>query len=179
MAKHKKKTSKPTPEPEDSKKEPIEDIPDEIPETESPNLTDSPPTEPTTNLVENSEKDRKLNKLFWLRVGLAVIAGTIATFIFEGIEGIEMLNSNLIESYFPINFRRNKFAEPYHNRWTPDNPTNDYPAFVNPLSQGRKTVNSKTVQDASYIKLKNIKLAYNIPEEIKWLPSGQIFFSFK
>ncbi|MEJ2259435.1 MAG: hypothetical protein P8X78_02825, partial [Nitrosopumilaceae archaeon] len=89
MAKHKKKTSKPTPEPEDSKKEPIEDKPDEIPETESPNIVDSPPTEPTTNLVENSEKDRKLNKLFWLRVGLAVIAGTIATFIFEGIEGEE------------------------------------------------------------------------------------------
>ena len=88
MAKHKKKTSEPTPEPEDSK-EPIEDIPEENPETESPNLTDLPPTEPTTNLVENSEKDRKLNKLFWLRVGLAVIAGTIATFIFEGIEGEE------------------------------------------------------------------------------------------
>ena len=89
MAKHKKKTSEPTPEPEDSKKEPIEDIPEENPEIESPNLTDLPPTEPTTNLVENSEKDRKLNKLFWLRVGLAVIAGTIATFIFEGIEGEE------------------------------------------------------------------------------------------
>ncbi|MGD2106450.1 MAG: hypothetical protein PVH93_02485 [Nitrosopumilaceae archaeon] len=89
MAKHKKKTSKPTPEPEDSKKEPIEDIPEEIPETESPNIVDSPPTEPTTNLVESSEKDRKLNKLFWLRVGLAVIAGTIATFIFEDIEGEE------------------------------------------------------------------------------------------
>ncbi len=89
MAKHKKKTSKPTPEPEDSKKESIEDKPEEIPETESPNIADSPPTEPTTNLVESSEKDRKLNKLFWLRVGLAVIAGTIATFIFEDIEGEE------------------------------------------------------------------------------------------
>lgn len=89
MAKHKKKTSKPTPEPEDSKKEAIEDNPEEIPETETPNIVDSPPTEPTPNLVESSEKDRKLNKLFWLRVGLAVIAGTIATFIFEDIEGEE------------------------------------------------------------------------------------------
>ena len=89
MAKHKKKTSKPTPEPEDSKKEPIEDKPEEIPEKESPNISESPPTEPATNLVESSEKDQKLNKLFWLRVGLAVIAGTIATFIFEDIEGEE------------------------------------------------------------------------------------------
>ncbi|MFB5606721.1 MAG: hypothetical protein ACE5RG_01315, partial [Candidatus Nitrosomaritimum yanchengensis] len=89
MAKHKKKTSKPTPEPEDSKKESIEEKPEEIPETESPDMAGSAPTEPTTNLVENSEKDRKLNKLFWLRVGLAVTAGTIATFIFEDIEGEE------------------------------------------------------------------------------------------
>ena len=37
--------------------------------------------------AEKSDKDKKLNKLFWLRVGLAVIAGIAATFIFEGIEG--------------------------------------------------------------------------------------------
>ena len=89
MAKHKKKTSKPTPEPEDSKKESIEDISEETPtidSTEEPNI---PPTEPPVNPVEDSEKNRKLNKLFWLRVGLAVIAGTIATFIFEDIEGEE------------------------------------------------------------------------------------------
>ena len=79
--------------------------------------------------------------------------------------------------YFPINFRRNKFAEDYLNRWTPDNPTNEYPSFVDPLSQGRKTVNSKTVQDASYLKLKNIKLTYNIPDNVKWFPSGQFFMS--
>ncbi len=89
MAKHKKKTSKPTPEPEDSKKETVESKPEEVPETEPAAISDSPPTEPTTNLAESSEKDRKLNKLFWLRVGLAVIAGTMATFIFEDIEGEE------------------------------------------------------------------------------------------
>ncbi len=96
---------------------------------------------------------------------------------FEGVEGAQMLNGNLIDSYFPINFRRNKFAEPYLNRWTPENPTNEYPSFVNPLSQGRKTVNSKTVQDASYTKLKNIRLTYNIPDSVDWFPSGQIYIS--
>ena len=89
MAKHKKKTSEPTPEPEDSKKEIVENKPEETPETESAPISDSPPTEPATNLTESSEKDRKLNKLFWLRVGLAVLAGTAATFIFEDIEGEE------------------------------------------------------------------------------------------
>ncbi len=89
MAKHKKKTSEPTPKPEDSKKESIESKPEETPETESSETPVIPPTEPATNLAEKSEKDRKLNKLFWLRVSLAIIAGTLATFIFEDIEGEE------------------------------------------------------------------------------------------
>jgi hypothetical protein len=89
LAKHKKKTSEPTPEPEDSKIESIEDKPEKTPETE-PELTPNiPPTEPPVDIAANSEKDRKLNKLFWLRVSLAIIAGTAATFIFEDIEGEE------------------------------------------------------------------------------------------
>jgi len=95
----------------------------------------------------------------------------------EGVQGAQMLNGNLIDSYFPINFRRNKFAEPYLNRWTPENPSNTYPSFVNPLSQGRKTVNSLTVQDASYMRLKNVRLSYTIPDRITWLPSGQVYLS--
>ena len=89
MAKHKKKTSEPTSQPEDLKEELIESKTGGAPETESSETPVIPPTEPTTNLAEKSEKDRKLNKLFWLRVSLAIIAGTVATFIFEDIEGEE------------------------------------------------------------------------------------------
>jgi hypothetical protein len=88
LAKHKKKTSEPTSQPEDSEKEFNENKSDETPETES-NEIPLPPIEPTTNIAEKSEKDRKLNQLFWLRVSLAIIAGTTATFIFEDIEGEE------------------------------------------------------------------------------------------
>lgn len=91
MAKFKKKKSKPTPEPEDSKKETPQEEPVDIPETEksesSPEPSKEPSKEPQMSEAEKSEKDRKLNKLFWMRVALAVIAGTAATFIFEDIEG--------------------------------------------------------------------------------------------
>lgn len=89
MAKHKKKTSKPTPEPEDSEKKAVESEPEETPETEEITPSVTPPTDPPKEQIMPTETERKLNKLFWLRVGLAVIAGTIATFIFEGIEGEE------------------------------------------------------------------------------------------
>ena len=85
MAKFKKKKSEPTPDPEDSKKESIKEENNEIPETES----SSSETEPIVSQTGKSEKDKKLDKLFYLRVGFAVIAGTLATFLFEGIQGEE------------------------------------------------------------------------------------------
>ena len=84
MAKFKKKKSEPTPDPEDSKKESIKEENNEIPETES-----SSESEPIVSQTGKSEKDKKLDKLFYLRVGFAVIAGTLATFLFEDIQGEE------------------------------------------------------------------------------------------
>jgi len=83
LAKFKKKKSEPTVDPNDSKKESAD-----VPEIEkSEPVPDTPSGDPPVNVAEKSEKDRKLNKLFWMRVALAVIAGTAATFLFEDIEG--------------------------------------------------------------------------------------------
>ena len=90
MAKFKKKKSEPTVDPNDSKKESVEDSPANVPETEkSEPVPETPSADPSVSVAEKSEKDRKLNQLFWLRVSLAIIAGTSATFIFDGIEGEE------------------------------------------------------------------------------------------
>ncbi len=69
----------------------------------------------------------------------------------------------MVDAYFPISLRRNKLAEPYLNRWAPDNPTNNYPSFVRPVVQGQRQVNSKTVMDASYLRLQSLRLSYDIP----------------
>ena len=90
MAKFKKKKSEPTIDPNESKNKSVEDVPVETPETEkSEPVPDTPSGEPPISIAEKSEKDKKLNKLFWMRVALAIIAGIAATFIFEGIEGEE------------------------------------------------------------------------------------------
>jgi hypothetical protein len=90
LAKFKKKKSEPTADPSDSKKESIESVPVETPETEkSESLPDTPSENPSISIAEKSEKDRKLNKLFWMRIALAVIAGTSATFIFDDLVGEE------------------------------------------------------------------------------------------
>jgi len=89
LAKFKKKKSQPTPGADDSKKESVNEETSDIPETESKTTPEVPLGEPPVSEAERSEKDRKLNKLFWMRVALAIIAGTAATFIFEDIEGEE------------------------------------------------------------------------------------------
>ena len=88
MAKFKKKKSQPTPGDDESKKELVKEETSDIPEIESKTTTpETPSSEPPISESERSEKDKKLNKLFWMRVILAVIAGSAATFIFEDIEG--------------------------------------------------------------------------------------------
>ena len=74
--------------PNNSKKESLEEISTNIPKIEkSEPIPETPSGDSSISVAEKSEKDRKLNKLFWIRVALAIIAGTSATFIFEDIEG--------------------------------------------------------------------------------------------
>ena len=63
--------------------------PQKKPDSKDSENKDTPPTEPLISEEEKDRNRRQLDKLFWLRVGLAVIAGSAATFIFEPIEGEE------------------------------------------------------------------------------------------
>lgn len=81
----------------------------------------------------------------------------------KGVEGVSMINGNLLEQYWPRSgVRVNRLAEPFLNRWTPENPTNDQPSYLN-TEQHAQGVNSRTVVDASYVKIQSVKLSYNLP----------------
>lgn len=80
---------------------------------------------------------------------------------FDGVWGSKMLNNNLVDTYFPANLMRNRLSEPLLNRWTPSNPSNVYPSFINPLGQGKKEVNTYTVENANFLRLNTIKLGYD------------------
>ncbi len=79
----------------------------------------------------------------------------------EGVHGVELFNNQLASTYFPFNNSRNRFSEPILNRWTTSNPTNDWPSFVNPSSYGGDLTNRFVIQDASFVRLKNITFKYN------------------
>lgn len=95
----------------------------------------------------------------------------------EGVQGVSMLNNNLVDTYFPPNLRRNRLAEPLLNRWTPQNPSNVYPSFVTPNTQGQKGVNNYTVEDASYIRLNTVRISYNLPIKSGPIAGATIYVS--
>jgi len=73
-------------------------------------------------------------------------------------------------------------ANTISNRWTPDNPTTDtrYPRAVFQDPNNNRRVSDRFVEDASYLRLKNLSLGYNVPSNIMskiGMTKGRIYVS--
>jgi hypothetical protein len=66
------------------KKKKIEKKPDSNDFTNEPHVA-----EPPVNETDKNDVQQKIDILFWIRVGLAVLGGTLATFLFEPMDGEE------------------------------------------------------------------------------------------
>ncbi len=82
------------------------------------------------------------------------------SFYFQGTEGNEVYNLRMRNHYFNRG-ETVKFGD-LRNRWTVDNPTSDIPR-AGADSVTNTPSNSEYVEDGSHIRLKNIRLAYNLP----------------
>ena len=66
------------------------------PDSDDPTNDDIPETEPIDTEDELTRRKRLLDRLFWIRIGLAAIGGAVATFLFEPIEGEERRWASII-----------------------------------------------------------------------------------
>ncbi|NNV55831.1 SusC/RagA family TonB-linked outer membrane protein [Limnovirga soli] len=87
------------------------------------------------------------------------------SFFFQGSQGNKLANYNTFDLQ---NFtgQNNVLAEAGLNRWTPENPSNKYPRALSSGSLDVGVFSSNIVEDASYIRLKNVTLAYRLPYSI-------------
>jgi len=69
-----------------------------------------------------------------------------------------MGNGNL-----PMPDNRSNALEYWIDRWTPENPSNNLPRVG---GQNNTIVSSFYVQDASYLRLKNIEIGYSLPQSV-------------
>jgi TonB-linked SusC/RagA family outer membrane protein len=91
---------------------------------------------------------------------------------------------NALRSHLEITTTSDNVAGGFRNRWTTTNPSDDYPRAVNTPNA---VVSDRFVEDASYLRLKNLSLGYTLPEnllrktgieKIKLFASGQNLLTF-
>lgn len=87
------------------------------------------------------------------------------SFFFQGSQGNKMANFNNLD-LLNFNGQQNILADAGLNRWTPDNPGNKYPRALSAGSLDVGIVSSAIVEDASYIRLRNVTFGYNLPSKL-------------
>jgi TonB-linked SusC/RagA family outer membrane protein len=101
------------------------------------------------------------------------------TFFLQGVQGVDVFNFNTASYANSFNFGENQLKDLYDNHWRADRPDPNakYPKIsVNT----RFRASDRYVEDASYLRLKNIQLAYNLPAArlgLTWLRSAQLYIS--
>ncbi|EMR00655.1 TonB-linked outer membrane protein, SusC/RagA family [Cesiribacter andamanensis AMV16] len=86
--------------------------------------------------------------------------GISLSFFFQGSQGNEMANMNLL-NLENVNGQQNVLAEAGLNRWTPQNPSNRYARALATATDN--VFSSRFIEDASYVRLKNLTLGYSLP----------------
>ncbi len=87
------------------------------------------------------------------------------SFFFQGSQGNKLANFN---SFNLLNFtgQNNVAAEAGLDRWTPENPGNKYPRALSSGSLDVGIFSSAIVEDASYLRLRNVTLSYSLPNQV-------------
>jgi hypothetical protein len=84
------------------------------------------------------------------------------------------------ESMYPANDRRNRMTT-MMDRWTSSNTGAKWPSATNPSAYpggSSAKVNSLTVMDATYLRLKNAQINYTVPvEKIGFLSSLKVYIT--
>jgi len=95
----------------------------------------------------------------------------------QGSQGNDIYSLSMINQNYRWNYGFNMLKEVLYDHWSPENKNAKYPSIDKTFST---EMGDNFVKDGSYIRLKNIELAYNIPVNklgIDWFSEGQIYFS--
>lgn len=96
---------------------------------------------------------------------------------FQGIQGNDIFNASSITNTLDYGFGLNMTKDVFDNRWTPQNTDAKYPRVSNNTAV---RVSDRLIEDGSYLRLKNIMLAYSVPMDalkIGWAKNLQVYVS--
>ncbi len=101
------------------------------------------------------------------------------TFFLQGVQGNDIFNANVTSFANSFNFGENQIKDLYANHWSAQNPDPNakYP-LISVNTKFRES--DRFIEDGSYLRLKNIQLAYTVPTArlgINWLRKPQVYVS--
>jgi TonB-linked SusC/RagA family outer membrane protein len=103
--------------------------------------------------------------------------GLELTLFLQGSQGNDIVNVSSIGSTLDYGFGLNMPRAVFNNRWTSATPTTTYPIISRSNSYN---FSNRLVEDGSYLRLRNIQLAYTLPFkkwETKWARTVQVYAS--
>jgi hypothetical protein len=100
-------------------------------------------------------------------------------YLFQGVQGGDLFNVNMTAVGNSFYWGENQLADAYFNRWTPAKPD---PNAKYPKTSAKTifSASDRFVEDGSFLRLKNIQLAYNFPMSnigVRWMKNLQLYVS--
>jgi len=95
----------------------------------------------------------------------------------QGVHGNDLMCLSAGSANYDYGWGLNNFKEVLYNHWTPENTNAKYPKIT---STNTYKISDRFVYDGSYLRLKNIELAYSIPTKklgIGWCKKSQVYVS--
>ncbi|RRA99258.1 SusC/RagA family TonB-linked outer membrane protein [Larkinella rosea] len=99
------------------------------------------------------------------------------TLFLQGVQGNNLFNASAMGSTIDYGFGLNMPREVFLNHWSPTNPNAKYPIISNTVNA---RASDRYIEDGSFLRLKNIQLAYNFPLQtwgVNWVRSVQLYAS--
>lgn len=114
--------------------------------------------------------------IFGLNSNMSYKGFSLSMFV-QGSQGNDIFNLSYINQTMDYGMGLNMPVEVFNSNWNAENTNAKYPRVSN---KTLVNVSDRFVQDGSYIRLKNIQLAYDIPVDklgIKWMKNCQVYVS--
>lgn len=101
----------------------------------------------------------------------------VFSFYIQGTQGNDLYSLSMAALTCDYQDGINTLKEVLYDHWSPENPNSQYPALTSAATSSLK-MSDRFVYDGSYLRLKNIELAYNIPvNKMTWIKKAQVYVS--
>ncbi|HEV2479849.1 MAG TPA: TonB-dependent receptor [Puia sp.] len=100
------------------------------------------------------------------------------SFFFQGVQGNQLANISSVDDALVYGYGDNLLKDVYNNHWTPQNTHAKYPKITRSQSM---LFSNRFIENGSYLRLRNVELAYSLPFarkwDVSWIHSMRVFVS--